>query len=91
MNLKELIRLFEEIYSFKFDEKSVNASGCSANIKKISTETLQQATAKFLSIKFKTKTKTDQVSMDFMVSLEYHKQSSVEADLFYRFFSEHYS
>ena len=49
-------------------------------------QNLQEATAKFISLKFKSKAKIDQMAMDFITSIEYHKQSSVEADLYFRFF-----
>lgn len=39
----------------------------------------------------KTKSKSDQSSMDFISSIDYHRQNSVEADLFYRFFSKQYA
>jgi len=29
--------------------------------------------------------------MDFLASIEYHRQNSVEADLFHRFMTQHYS
>lgn len=86
-----MIRLIEEIYSFKMDEKSVNQSGCSASVKAMPNDNLQQASAKYLFVKFKAKLKADQVAMDFMISLEYHKETSVECDLFYRFFTSQYS
>ena len=51
---------------------------------------LQEAAGKYLISKYKTKPKIDQVSMDFLTSIDYHKNSSVETDLFYRFFVQQY-
>ena len=44
-----------------------------------------------MSQKFKQKTKVDQLAADFINSLEYHRQYSVEVDLFYRFFTLQYT
>jgi hypothetical protein len=53
--------------------------------------TLQEASAKYLILKNKTKQKSDQAAMDFLASVEYHRTRSVEADLFHRFFTQIYS
>jgi hypothetical protein len=83
MNIKEFLRTIEEIYSFRFDYKSVA-------LKKDDQppQSLQEAAARLIKIKMKTKAKADQSAMDFISSIDYHRQSSVEADLFYRFFSK---
>ena len=47
--------------------------------------------ALYLSQKFPQKTKVDQLAADFINSLEYHRQYSVEVDLFYRFFTLQYT
>ena len=86
MNVKEFLKLVEEIYSYRFDYKSVPSSK-----KETSPPTsLQDAAARYLTIKLKTKSKVDQQGMDFLSSIEYHRQQSVEADLFYRFFTQHF-
>jgi hypothetical protein len=61
MNIKELLRIIEEIYSFKFENKVDQHLG------------LQDTVARFIVQKFKTKPKIDQSAMDFIISLEYHK------------------
>lgn len=84
MNVKELIRRVEEIYSFKFEQKQTNMAPSQQS-------SLQEASARFLAHKFQTKSKIDQSAMDLITSIEYHRQSCIEADLFYRFFTQQYS
>jgi hypothetical protein len=55
MNVKEFLRLCEEIYSFRFDHKSVKGLPKNAQ----APQSLQEAAAKLLKIKMKTKTKAD--------------------------------
>jgi hypothetical protein len=86
MNIKEFLRTLEEIYSYRFDFKSVGP----VNKNECPPQSLQEAAARLIKIKIKTKAKADQLAMDFISSIEYHRQSSVEADLFYRFFSMQY-
>ena len=56
MNVKEFLKLVEEIYSYRFDYKSVPAA------KKETTPpySLQDAAARYLTVKLKTKSKVDQ-------------------------------
>jgi hypothetical protein len=54
LNIKEFMRLIEEIYSYKFDRKSVNGAAETGPI-----QNLQEASARFISFKFKNKTKID--------------------------------
>jgi hypothetical protein len=59
-------------------------------MQKIPVNNLQQAAAKFMSLKFKSKPKIDQMSFDFINSVEYHKHNSVETDLLFRFMTQQY-
>ena len=43
--------------------------------------------ANYFNEKFKVKKKIDQAGIDFINSIEFHRENAVEADLFYRFFS----
>lgn len=63
----------EEIYTFKFDPKSLNSGGVDKTILKMPTDTLQQVAAKYMFMKLKAKPKIDQTSMDLINSIEYHK------------------
>ena len=69
MNIKDFLRMVEEIYSFRFDFKSVTAT------KKTDQppQSLQEAAARLIKIKMKTKAKSDQSSMDFISSIDYHR------------------
>ena len=87
MSIKEFLRMIEEIYSYRFDFKSVTATKKTD----LPPQSLQEAAARLIKIKMKTKVKSDQSSMDFISSIDYHRQNSVEADLFYRFFSKQYA
>ena len=89
MNVKEFLRLIEEIYSFRFDFRSVTPALPGKD--EVPPSSLQEAAARFIKIKMKTKAKADQLAIDFISSIEYHRQNSVEADLFFRFFSKQYS
>tara|TARA_B110000285_G_scaffold195794_1_gene226317 strand:+ start:954 stop:1142 length:189 start_codon:yes stop_codon:yes gene_type:complete len=62
------MRLIEEIYSYKFDRKSVSGAAEAGPI-----QNLQEASARYISFKYKTKTKIDQLAMDFITSIEYHR------------------
>ena len=88
MNIKDFLRLIEEIYSYRFDKNSAPNIPGSKDVKKDANISLQIAAARYIKGKFKTK--KDQVAMDFLNSIDYHRQSSVEADLFYRFFTQQY-
>lgn len=55
MNVKEFLRLIEEIYSFRFDHKSVPTTSKNEN----PPESLQEAAARLIRIKMKTKAKSD--------------------------------
>ena len=48
------MRLIEEIYSYKFDRKSVSGAAEAGPI-----QNLQEASARYISFKYKTKTKID--------------------------------
>lgn len=123
LNQAQYQRLIEEIYTFKFDPKSMmtqtktqmsaktlpsagllgRTSLASLHSSKVrgtrdsevhedlESKSLQEAAAKYLILKNKSKLKIDQAAMDLLTSIEYHRKISVEADLFHRFMTEQYS
>lgn len=70
MNIKEFLRLIEEIYSYRFDKNSVNGPN-SKKEKKDQNISLQVAAANYIKMKYKNK--KDQVAMDFLNSIDYHR------------------
>ena len=62
------MRIIEEIYSYKFDRKSVSGAAETGPI-----QSLQEASARYISHKYKNKSKIDQIAMDFITSIEYHR------------------
>ena len=80
------MRVVEEIYSYKFDFKSVhgqvsNAAVFSGKINTTETKlnageaptSLQEAAAKCFGLKYKVKAKKDQLAMDLLTSIDYHR------------------
>lgn len=76
MNIQQTLRLMDEIYSYRFSQKS----GAKAQM------TLIEATLDTLNNKLnKLKAKVDQAAFDLLASIEQHKESSQDVMYFYRF------
>lgn len=74
LTMKEFLRLIEEIYSYRFENKvspKASTKGSKKKAAELTGKELQEVTALFCINKFKTqKKKSDQLAFDFIASLE---------------------
>lgn len=76
MNIQQTLRLIDDIYTFRFAQKSTAKSQM----------TLVESTIEMLNQRFnRLKAKVDQVAFDLLASVEQHQDSSSDVRLFYNF------
>ena len=76
MNIQQTLRLIEDIYAFRFQQKAQAKSQM----------TLVEGTVELLYQRFnRLKAKVDQVGFDLLASIEQHKEPSLDVRLFYNF------
>ena len=92
MSLQNLLRLIEEIYSFRYSYSSIFCRYQKDTQKLQNTgshptdKALHLTVFEFLNQKFKQKKMLDQSTIDFIASLEHFRSLSSEVEVFYSFF-----
>jgi len=84
MNIQQTLRLVDEIYSYRFSQKSTAKAHMT-----LAEAIIDTANKKLNGIK----AKIDQSSFDLLASIEQHKETSLDAQMFYNFLvqAEQYS